>query len=495
MGRAGRARLQPRRHPRVRRVRSARRHLGAKAHDGALLHGRARARAGALPCRAGSVHVPRGRGRERILHGRPVRVDACVPARAVSDRRARLGDLAGLRRHPLSRRRGTAAGRVADRDPGRDEHSGLALRARLYPRRHRDAVRGPGNEGPSPPRVSVVASRPMERAPRYGLSLPNRGVLFGATSVDELLAISEQADASSAFDSIWVGDSLFAKPRLESLVLLSAIAARTRRVRLGTCCLSTFPLRDPLFLAAQWAALDHVSSGRMILGACVGGSLPREKAEAEFAPFKVRLADRGPRLEEGIGILRRLWTEDRVSHEGRFYHFRELTLEPKPVQKPCPPIWIATNPRPELTKRHVMDRALERVARLADGWMTDNTPVARFKERWGFIREVARKAGRPTESMESALHLMVNINDDRTAGFDEAVKFLQTYYSPAMTRDYIEGWLACGPPAAVLDKIRAYVDAGCTTPILRFASWDQKGQLARTLAEVLPAALALTVSS
>ena len=85
--------------------------------------------------------------------------------------------------------------------------------------------------------------------PRFGLSLPNRGVLFGATSVDELLALSEQAEASGAFDSIWVGDSLFAKPRLESLVLLGAIAARTRRVRLGTCCLSTFPLRDPILLA------------------------------------------------------------------------------------------------------------------------------------------------------------------------------------------------------------------------------------------------------
>src|SRR5215510_12640836 len=136
------------------------------------------------------------------------------------------------------------------------------------------------------------------RTPRFGLSLPNRGVLFGATSVDELIEISERAEASGAFDSVWVGDSLFIKPRLESLVLLSAIAARTRRVRLGTCCLSTFTLRDPILLAAQWAALDQVSNGRMILGACVGGRLPREKAEAEFAAFKVKLADRGPRLEE-----------------------------------------------------------------------------------------------------------------------------------------------------------------------------------------------------
>src|SRR5262245_25639167 len=120
------------------------------------------------------------------------------------------------------------------------------------------------------------------RAPRFGLSLPNRGVLCGATSADEPIELADAAEASGAFDSIWVGDSLFAKPRLESLVLLSAIAARTRRIRLGTCCLSTFPLRDPIFLAAQWAALDQVSHGRMVLGACIGGSLPREKAEAEF---------------------------------------------------------------------------------------------------------------------------------------------------------------------------------------------------------------------
>jgi len=163
------------------------------------------------------------------------------------------------------------------------------------------------------------------------------------------------------------------------------------------------------------------------------------------------------------------------------------------VQKPCPPIWIATNPKPELTQPRIADRALRRVGLMADGWMTDNTPAPRFKERWELIRRVAREADRPTDSMESALHLMVNINDDPSAAFEEALKFLHLYYSPAMSREYVEGWLAYGPPAAVLEKIRTYVDAGCTTPILRFASWDQKGQLARALADVMPAALALRV--
>jgi len=138
-----------------------------------------------------------------------------------------------------------------------------------------------------------------------------------------------------------------------------------------------------------------------------------------------------------------------------------------------------------------MERAIRRVGLLADGWMSDNTPVTRFRERWQLIRQVAREAGRSLESMESSLHLMVNINDDRSTAFEESVKFLQTYYSPAMTREYIESWLAYGPPTAVVDKIAAYVQAGCTTPILRFASWDQKGQLARAVADVMPAALAL----
>src|SRR5262249_15460029 len=154
----------------------------------------------------------------------------------------------------------------------------------------------------------------------------------------------------------------------------------------------------------------------------------------------------GPRLEEGISILRRLWSEDHVTHEGRFWQFRDLTLEPKPVQKPAP-IRIATNPKPELTPPHVIDQALPRGRPPAHGWMTDNTPIARFRERWDAIRGVARDVGRPTATMECALHLMVNLNDDRGGAFEESVKFLHTYYSPAMTRDYIESWLAYGSPA------------------------------------------------
>ena len=91
---------------------------------------------------------------------------------------------------------------------------------------------------------------------KIGLTLPNRGVLFGVTTSDEMLELAEIADQSGAFQSVWVGDSLLGKPRMESITLLAGIAARTKHVRIGPACMASFPLRDPVLLAYQWASLD-----------------------------------------------------------------------------------------------------------------------------------------------------------------------------------------------------------------------------------------------
>src|ERR1700691_4915384 len=105
----------------------------------------------------------------------------------------------------------------------------------------------------------------MAQRSRLALLLPNQSVSFGATTPSELLDRAELAGASEGFDAVFVGDNLFARPRLESIVLLSAIAAKTRRVKLGVACMASFPLRSPILVASQWAALDHVSGGRMVL--------------------------------------------------------------------------------------------------------------------------------------------------------------------------------------------------------------------------------------
>src|SRR5947208_15143014 len=105
----------------------------------------------------------------------------------------------------------------------------------------------------------------------FGLTLPNRGVLFGVETMEDLLRMGEEADASGVFKSVWVGDSILAKRRPESVALLGALAARTKRVRLAVGCMASFPVRHPVLLAAQWATVDQIAGpARLILAACIG---------------------------------------------------------------------------------------------------------------------------------------------------------------------------------------------------------------------------------
>jgi alkanesulfonate monooxygenase SsuD/methylene tetrahydromethanopterin reductase-like flavin-dependent oxidoreductase (luciferase family) len=332
--------------------------------------------------------------------------------------------------------------------------------------------------------VTSAVSQPVS----FGLSLPNRAVLFGGPiSWEVLLRASERAEASGSFDSVWVGDNLLSKPRLEAVVALSAIAARTRRLQLGTICLASFPLRDPILLATQWASLDLISGGRTILAVCLGASARMgPQFAAELAAMGIDSRERAPRLEEGIELLRRFWGPQRVTFDGDIYNYANVDVQPKPVQ-PRPPIVLAVNP-PRPVDPAVEERALRRVARLADGWQTDGTPPALFQERWERIQDYAAEEGRADEVTHASLHLMVNINDDAARAQRESVEFLDHYYGAGtITSEKLESWLAFGSPSAVIDKIGLFLDAGCTTPVLRFTSPDQLGQLERCLAEVMPA--------
>src|SRR5215467_15481796 len=143
-----------------------------------------------------------------------------------------------------------------------------------------------------------------------GFTLPQRGVFFGVTSVQEMLALAAKVDANPLFGSLWVGDSLGAKPRPDSISLLGALAAATRRVRLGVGCMASFPVRDPLVFAYQWATLDLLSAGRMLLAACTGLVAGGASAR-EGALWGVADRERADRLVENLEICRRLWSEER----------------------------------------------------------------------------------------------------------------------------------------------------------------------------------------
>ena len=184
----------------------------------------------------------------------------------------------------------------------------------------------------------------------------------------------------------------------------------------------------------------------------------------------VKSGERVGRVVEGIEVLRCLWSEERVTHEGRYHRFSDVEALPKPVQQPVP-ILIAANPKEGQVDEATIDRILRRIGTHADGWQTDATPVETFRNRFERIREYAAAQGRDPSRLDSCLHVMVNINDDRDKAYRESEEFLASYYgSGSVSRETTELWLAHGPPDAVAEKIQSYIDAGCTTPVLRFVS-------------------------
>ena len=322
----------------------------------------------------------------------------------------------------------------------------------------------------------------MARA--FGFTLPQRGVFFGVTTVDEMLALAARADANPLFDSVWVGDSLGAKPRPESLVLLGALAGVTRRVRLGVGCMASFPVRDPLVFAYQWATLDLVSNGRMLLAACTGLVAGGASAR-EGVPFHVTDRERVDRLVENIVICRRLWSEERVSYKGRFRSFDDVTLQPRPVQRPCP-IWIASNPRPVGLKPEVIEAALRRVAEKADGWMTVELFPKMFAANWSKICGFLKEGGRDAGQFPNMLYHNVNLNADRQAGLEESKRFLDKYYGPVFTPPMVEAWTVAGDASRCVDDLRRLADMGVRRFTLRITGWQQAEQYQRLVNDVLP---------
>src|SRR5579883_1794944 len=325
----------------------------------------------------------------------------------------------------------------------------------------------------------------MPATARFGLTLSNRGVVLGLTTPDEILEMAALADATPAFSHVWVGDQIMAKPRMEAVTLMAAIAARTQRVQIGPACMASFPSRHPVLFAYQWASLDLLSGGRMILAACMGVPESQNLARLEIQNMGIANRERGPRLEEGIQIMRRLWAEERVSYQGRFYQLEDAFVEPKPVQKP-PPIWVVGTPRLQGDLK-VAERNLRRVARLGDGWMTTAWPPATFAELRRRIVEYAAEAGRDFSNLPCALYYNLNVNENREAAVEESQRYLNSYYTPQVfSREAVEGWVACGSAEQCAAQLQAFVEAGATDILLRFPSWDQQGQFNRCVNEVLP---------
>jgi alkanesulfonate monooxygenase SsuD/methylene tetrahydromethanopterin reductase-like flavin-dependent oxidoreductase (luciferase family) len=316
---------------------------------------------------------------------------------------------------------------------------------------------------------------------RWGISLPNRGALFGLTHIDELIETAVAAEQSGVFESVWFGDSLIHKPRLEAITMLAAVATHTKKVRLGTICMASFPVRHPVLLAIQWASLDQISNGRSLLGVCIGGG-----HEGELRAFSIKREERVGRMKEGIELLRKIWGDEEFTHRGKYYTLEAYNIVPKPVQKP-PPIWIAVSPERDQVGDKVVDQAMRRVGALADGYITMGVTAEEFQKRWQIIKHAAAEVGKDLSNFECAIHGMVNIDDDKQAAYAQAKDYFNHYYGPNYPPEsLIKVWLAHGPPRDCARLIQEWIDMGITTPVLRFTAKDQLNQVKRFIDEVLP---------
>ena len=319
----------------------------------------------------------------------------------------------------------------------------------------------------------------------FGLTLSNRGIVTGSSTIEDMLTLARQADADQRWDSIWVGDSLLAKPRLDALGLMSALAVQTNRVRIGPACFASTPLRPALLLAYQWASLDLLSNGRSIFVACMGApGAGGGDMSAEFDAFCIPTESRMQRMEEAIEVMRLLTSRDDVSYHGEHNDFEHVTIEPRSVQRPVP-IWVTSNPAPHLARNR--RNGLSRVARLGDGWMTTFQPPQIVREYMADIRGHAADAGRDLpDDFEVAVYYNINVNEDREAALAEAKKYLDAYYTTDYSEAQLNLWVAMGSPEQCAADIRAYIDAGATTVTLRLCSYDQQHQYRRVTEEVLP---------
>ena len=319
----------------------------------------------------------------------------------------------------------------------------------------------------------------------FGLTLSNRGIVTGSSTIEDMLTLARQADADQRWDSIWVGDSLLAKPRLDALGLMSALAVQTDRVRIGPACFASTPLRPALLLAYQWASLDLLSNGRSIFVACMGApGAGGGDMSAEFDAFCIPTESRMGRMEEAIEVMRLLTSRDDVSYHGEHNDFEHVTIEPRSVQRPVP-IWVTSNPAPHLTRNR--RNGLSRVARLGDGWMTTFQPPQIVREYMADIRGHAADAGRDLpDDFEVAVYYNINVNEDHAAALAEAKKYLDAYYTTDYSEAQLNLWVAMGSPEQCAADIRAYIDAGATTVTLRLCSYDQQHQYRRVTEEVLP---------
>lgn len=326
----------------------------------------------------------------------------------------------------------------------------------------------------------------------FGVNINNREpLLVESYTVEKMLELGASA-SRHGFNSVWVGDSLLDRPRLEPISLLGNLAARTTDIRLGTGCMIT-PLRNPLLFLQAWNTLEMISNGRMVLGACMGPPTPGCKEQYEALGLDYR--SRAKMLEEQLEIFKQFWREGVLNYDGDIYQYEGVDFrrgpeirDLAPVQ-PDPPILVVSNPAHHGTASdEVVNRAARRIVELGDGWMAAGLGADpdEYERQWQTIVEYAETHGYDPDAIHTTFQVTMTIDDDTAAADAKMQEYIKTYYPHLFEgKDPLE-WGPSGDAGVLIDWIEDFHGRGCQEFIIRFGGEDQIEQLEKFSAEVLP---------
>jgi probable F420-dependent oxidoreductase len=284
------------------------------------------------------------------------------------------------------------------------------------------------------------------------------------TKPENVVNFAKKCEAMGC-QSMWSIDRV-AYDNLEPLTVLAAAAGATQKIRLGTSVLLG-NLRHASHVAKIVSTLDFISNGRVTLGLGFGSR------ENDYKAVEIPFEHRGSRAVEQVQLMKRLWTEDKVTFKGKFYNVENLSVGPKPIQKPHPPIWTGGS----------AEVALKRAGSWADGFICGSSAIPDFPSTWEKIAGYARAAGRDPNKISKAGLTFMAIHDDQSKAVRAVEDYVMRYYG--RLRADVANTSLVGSPAAIAERIGAFLAQGLDTLIIGVADPDPR-QLDLFGEEVLP---------
>ena len=280
----------------------------------------------------------------------------------------------------------------------------------------------------------------MKRRVELGVAIPQTR-LDGAFDVEKLRGFLARAEALGV-QSAWVVEQILGSIRsLEPVALLTYAAACTERLRLGSAVLLT-ALRSPVHLAKSLATLDHLSGGRLTVGVGLGGN-PRI-----YPAFGLQAARRAARFAEGLRLMKRLWTDERVTFEGEFFKLQNASMEPKPLQKPHPPLWFGGH----------HPNALRRAVELGDGFIgAGSVSTATFLGEVKLLKSLLEEAGRDPARFPLGKRVYIAVDHDRARAGRRLAEWFGAFYGKPELAAEVSVW---GDPGECLDRLSEITAAG-----------------------------------